>query len=186
MRVYTNHNIIHHDPELEPGQALLFLGSPSRTVTPYDVYARYIAMDARICFMRARIPATIHTCHRRVAHVGYGSGRGGSVRFGDDMIPPDVQAVVAEQDMVVAREAWETYRFRRFLRKPFSIAGDLVYRDGAWKKGDVSGAIRVNALAIAIEIQRPLEDIRKIENFLVRKVKQAASRNEKHQDHVNA
>ncbi|GAA5127192.1 hypothetical protein JIN84_09005 [Luteolibacter yonseiensis] len=86
----TENNLVSVNPVIRDDQALICIGTPSDTVTPYDVYARMIAKDARIAFSRAGVPAAVVTCHRRIASVGYGTGPGGARRFGDDMLPDDV------------------------------------------------------------------------------------------------
>lgn len=163
MNIYTLHNIIHHDPEVTEDQVLIHLGTPSYTVTPYDTYARYIAKDASKAFMRAGIPAEIHLCHRRIASVGWGSGQGGCVRFGDDMLPPDVQAVVAKVDEERAKTAWEDWQARRHFRRPVSVSGALWYESkgdqGIWHRGGTWPYVVRNAIALAKFLGKPWDKL---------------------------
>lgn len=153
MNIYTKHGIIHHDPETAPDESMLYLGTPSHTVTPYDTYARMLEDDARKCFRRAGIAATVVSCHRRIASP-IGSGPGGSRRFGDDMLPPDVQAVVKTSDIETARDAWEEWTFRRSVSRPVSIAGNLTWNGTAWTRGGVWPATIANALALCLALRR--------------------------------
>jgi hypothetical protein len=138
MRIYTKHNIVHHDPEITEDQVMVYVGAPSSSTTPYDVYARYVAKDARIALMRSQVKGEVHTCYRRIASVGVGSGPGGSVRFGDDMIPPEIYVVVDKADETKATCALHEYRRRRYLHKPISIAGNMWYDKGAPVEGTPS------------------------------------------------
>jgi hypothetical protein len=163
MITYTKNNIVHVDPEITEQQVMIYVGSPSHTVTPYDVYARYVVKAARIAFMRRQVPAEIHTCHRRIASIHHGSGPNGSVRFGDDMIPPDIYAVVDRKDEQRAIEALQHFSFRRHLHKPVSVIGNLWYNktaplagtpswshtQGAWITGGTWPYVVDNALFIA-------------------------------------
>ena len=154
MNRYIEHNIMHVDPDVPEGSTLIHLGTPCHTTCPYDTYARYIANDAVKCFRRAGITAEIHTCHRRINRVTFGSGRHGAVRMGDDMLPPDVKALVATTDVQAARDAWEAYRFRRFFLKPVTVVGNMAYVNDAWRKGGTWPYVRENALALAIALKK--------------------------------
>ncbi len=162
MNTYIEHNIVHIDPDVPEGSTLIHLGTPCHTVCPYDTYARYIANDARKCFRRAGIAAEIHTCHRRINRVVVGSGSGGAVRMGDDMIPPDVKALVATPDIPAAEEAWEAYRFRKFFHRPTTVVGDLHYTGGMWRRGGSWPRVCQNALALADALMRPPESIARL------------------------
>lgn len=164
----TENNLVSTNPVIRDDQALIHIGTPSHTVTPYDVYARFIVRDARLAFARAGVSAEVVTCHRRIASVGFGSGPGGAVRLGDDMIPPDVQAVIAIEDASRARQAWEEYKGRKYLQKPYSVIGNLWFdRDaerggtapwfgntGAWVTGGAWSKTILNAIAIAHALGR--------------------------------
>lgn len=153
---YTKNRTLCIDPDTEPGQSLLYLGTPSASTCPYDHYARMIATDARKCFARAGIPATVHLCHRSIVHP-IGSGPDGAVRFGDDMLPPDVQAVVASEDVARAADAWETWQARRYFRRPFSVSGNLVWKGDAWQRGGTWPFVIGNAVALAAALGRSPE-----------------------------
>ena len=142
---------------------MIYAGSPSSSTTPYDVYARYIVRDARIALMRCQVQGEVHTCHRRIASVGVGSGPGGSVRFGDDMIPPEIYVVVDKADKSKATSALYDYRRRRYMHKPVSVVGNLWYNQrapiegtpswshsqGAWVRGGTWPHVIDNAVFIA-------------------------------------
>jgi len=180
MRIYTEHNIVHHDPEITEDQVMIYAGSASSSATPYDIYARYIVRDARIALMRRQVKGEVHTCHRRIAHVGYGSGPEGSVRFGDDMLPPEIYVVVDKEDKDKATRALYDYSRRRYLRKPVSIVGDLWYNNGApvegtpswyhslgaWVRGGTWPHVVANAIFIAQELGR---DTSKLEEYQIRR-----------------
>lgn len=169
---YIEHGIVHVDPPLHEDETLIYLGSPSHTVTPYDVYARYIVKAAVLAFKRAQIDAEVVTCHRRRASVGFGTGPGGSVRFGDDMIPPDVQAIVHTVDAGRALKAWGDYHSRRFFYKPVSVIGNKWYDrswmtpcvtcsggPGGWREGGTWPHVITNAIAIARHIGQSTEKL---------------------------
>ena len=162
MNNYIEHNIMHGDPDVPEGSTLIHLGTPDHSVCPYDTYARYIANAAVKCFRRAGIAAEIHTCHRRINRVPFGSGRHGAVRMGDDMLPPDVKALVATADVPAAEEAWEAYRFRKFFNRPTTVVGKLHYTAGAWRTGGSWPYVCANALALAEVLQRPPETIARL------------------------
>lgn len=153
MNTYTKNGIIHIDPETAADETLFYLGTPGHTVTPYDVYARMIVGDARKCFRRAGILATVTACHRHIAHP-MGSSPGSSVRFGDDMLPPDVQALVKTTDLARVSAAWDEWTFRKYIRRPVSIAGDMTWNGKAWTRGGVWKAVISNALAMCIALRR--------------------------------
>ena len=159
---------MHVDPDVPEGSTLIQLGTPCHTTCPYDTYARYIANDARKCFLRAGIPAEIHTCHRRINRVTFGSGRGGAVRMGDDMLPPDVKALVATADVPAAQEAWEAYRFRKFFRRPTTVVGNLHYTGDAWRRGGSWPYVCANALVIAVALKRSPEAIARLTSYAAR------------------
>ena len=180
MNVYTKHNTIHHDPEITKDQALLYLGTPCRTVCPYDTYARLIAKNARMAFMRGGVQAEVHCCHRRIAALSRGSGPGGGVRMGDNMLPPDVYAVVAAHDLKRAKTVWEDWQGRRFFNRPTSVVGELWYelgeidpqfvkfevRRGTWRRGGTWPHVVANAIALGNFLGR---DTKKIEAYAARR-----------------
>jgi hypothetical protein len=186
MRTYTEHNIVHVDPEITEDQVMIYAGSPSSSTTPYDVYARYIVHDVRIALMRRQVKGEVHTCHRRVAHVGYGSGPGGSVRLGDDMIPPEIYAVVDKEDKDKATCALRDYNHRRYLHKPVSISGNLWYdrgapvegtpswchSQGAWVRGGTWPHVIDNAVFIAQTLGL---DTTKLEEYRKRRARSATN-----------
>lgn len=170
---YNKHGITGSDPVITEDQALIYIGTPDRSTCPYDTYARIIENRARIAFMRAGIEATVVSCHRRIAHVGFGSGPGGARRFGDDMIPPDVQAIVRKEDAERASQAYEDFTGRWMLRKPFSVYGSRWYdKDanapghGAWVTGGAWTRVIVNAIAIAVALRK---DTTKLKAYLLRR-----------------
>ncbi|MFT3991186.1 MAG: hypothetical protein QM680_07230 [Luteolibacter sp.] len=175
----TENNIVSTDPVIRDDQTLIYLGTPSHTTTPYDFYARMLVKEARIAFARVGIPAEIVSCPRRIASVGYGSGPGGAVRFGDDMLPPDVQAIVPQEYEEGARQAWEDHRARKYLPRPYSVIGDRWFdtratrsgpepwfgNSGAWVRGGAWNRTIHNAISIAKALGR---DTGKLEAYLVR------------------
>lgn len=160
MNVYTKHNTIHHDPEITEGQALLYLGTPSHTTCPYDIYARLLAKDARTAFLRGGIQAEVHCCYRRISSLASGSGRGGGVRMGDDMLPPDVQAVVATEDYGRAARVWQEWQARRAFRRPVSVIGNLWWDGSSWRRECTWPHVVTNALALAEFLQRDTKKIK--------------------------
>lgn len=176
MNIYTIHNTIHHDPEITEGQSLLYLGTPSHTTCPYDTYARMLANSARKAFQRGGVKAEVHCCHRRISSVGVGSGRGGAVRMGDEMLPPAVQAVVASEDLERAARVWEQWQARRFFSRPTTVVGNLWYATaaenstfggcGVWRRGGTWPHVITNAIAIAKFLGR---DATKIKAYAARR-----------------
>lgn len=167
MQILEN-GIAGWDPDITEDQALLHLGTPSHSVCPYYTYENLLAKQGRIAFARSPIQAEIHVCHRRINRVGVGSGPGGSVRLGDDLIPADIKAVVAKVDLEAAREVWEDFQRRRYLNKPFSIFGDRWYDStydsasdnkwhqgsGRWRQGGAWPKVIENAIVIATALRR--------------------------------
>ena len=166
MNITTANNSTRHDPEITEARAVIILGSPPSSTCPYDTYARMIVEEGRAVFRRAGIPVEVVTCHRRIASVGFGSGPGGARRFGDDMIPPDVQAVVSREDESRAREVWEEHQFRKYaVCRPFSIIGGKVWTGQAWQSGGTWKFVITNAIATAAALGKP---IGKLENYAAR------------------
>lgn len=172
MSIYIKHNIHHVDPDLEDGQSLLFIGTPSPSTCPYYVYARMIADDAKKAFNRSKIKVSIHICSRRIHHLSHGTGPNFSVRLGDDMLPPDVLAVVATSDLEQAAGIWEAWQARRYFQRPVSVVGDLWYdvdstnpvygTRGLWRRGGTWTHVIDNAIAIARFLGR---DTRRLETY---------------------
>lgn len=170
-RTRTESNLVKIDPLIDDNQTMIYLGTPSHTTTPYDTYARMIVKDARIAFARASIPAEVLACHRRIARVGAGSGPGGAVRFGDDMLPPDVQAIVTVTNADRARQVWADYQKRKYIPKPFSIFDNRWFdrnsevqgsaswfgAGGSWVKGGAWIKVILNAIVIAEALGRKTE-----------------------------
>ena len=181
-RTTTANNLVSIDPVPKDHETLIYLGTPCHTTPPYDTYARLIVRDARIAFARARIHAEVVSCHRRIATVGFGSGRDGAVRFGDDMLPPDVQAIVAKDDEARALRTWTEYQRRKFLPKPFSVLGHRWFNPdanhagspswhgsgGAWVVGGAWIKTIHNAVGIATALGR---DISRLEAYLASRTK---------------
>lgn len=178
----VKNNVVEIDPVISNEQALLFLGSPSHTVTPYDIYARFISDDARIAFARAGIPAKVVSCHREVASLHHGSGPEGMVRFGDKMMPPHVQAIIAKEDGEKARPAWDAFQKRKFIRKPVSVIGNQWYDDTAHNPGTptwhnqgqtgawITGGTWPHVVGNALEIAKALgKNTGRLETYLLRK-----------------
>lgn len=159
---------MHVDPDVPEGSTLIHLGTPCHTTTPYDTYARYIAKDAVKCFRRAGITAEVHTCHRRINRVSHGSGHGGAVRLGDDMIPPDVKALVATADVPAAEAAWEAYRFRKFFHRPTTVVGNLHYTGATWRRGGTWPYVCQNALALAEALGKDASVVARITAYATR------------------
>ena len=100
------------------------------------------------------------------------------------MIPPDVQAVVSKTDEALARETWENYQGRKYLRKPTSVIGTLWYDSEAEKPGTPSWTgnkgkwvrfgtwpkVIENAIAIAKALSR---NTARLEAYQNRKLKKA-------------
>ena len=78
MRQYTEmreHGIIKRVPVLADDECIYEWGTPSSSTCPYDVYER-IMFEPFMMWQKIARPM--------------GSGSGGAIRFGDDMIPSSV------------------------------------------------------------------------------------------------
>ncbi|MFT4176024.1 MAG: hypothetical protein QM627_05155 [Luteolibacter sp.] len=114
--------VVKVSPVIRGDQMLIHLASTSdsKSTTPYED-ARQLKANARTVFARAGIPVVVVICDRLLAKVRSGSGSGpkGRVMPNDDMLPPDVQAIVAAEDAARAQQVWADYRFQ-CLQDPIS------------------------------------------------------------------
>lgn len=159
MNTIQEHGTTRQVPETQADESTLFLGSPCHTVCPYDVYARYIVEDGEKAFRRAKIPVRIQTCSRWKTSVVFGTGPGGSVRFGDAHMPPEVVAVVQTADLERASAAWEAYTFRKCLTRKHPISLGKYWNGAAWIQGNTWGRVAENALEIARRLGKPLDKL---------------------------
>jgi hypothetical protein len=163
-------------PELEEGEVMIFIGSPDRSVVPWDTRAREIRRSACLAFNRGKVEAEVMICNRR-ALGARGTGPGGSRRFGDDHMPPEVWAIVRKQDAGRAEAVWENFTGRQYLKKPFYVHGDL-HQDkrGAWCRGGAWPKVVVNAIFLAGKIGASEDRIARLKAYAGRKYPKAEER----------
>lgn len=156
MTTTTKYGIATTRPDLAPGQAFLYIGTPCHTITPYDRYARLMADDASRALRRAGIPAEVTINFQRLLSPTR-SGPEGAIRFGDDMTPPEVAAIVATEDLDRARDAWETHTLRKYCQKPFHLTRGAYWTGKKWQAGPTWPMVIANAIATACVMQMPLD-----------------------------
>lgn len=163
ITTFTEHNIVHVNPIICSDEVLIRIGSPSSSTTPYDVYARFMHESAVQCFARAKIDAEVHTCHRRINRIAWGTGPEGQRRFGDDMMPPEIMAIVKVENKEAAESAWETFTFRKYgVNKPYCLGHHMWWDGSSWKTGNTWPMVMANAAAIASALRLPFARIDRV------------------------
>lgn len=117
MRQYTNvteHGIIKSVPVLDDDECIYEWGRPSSSTCPYDVYERIMFDSMRKVLSDAGIDFEPFMMWQRIANP-MGSGSGGAVRFGDDMIPSVVCAIVKKSDWQKCDDAQADYIRKTYL-----------------------------------------------------------------------
>lgn len=117
MREYTEereHGMIKRVPVLNDDECIYTWGSPCYTTCPYDVYERIMLERMSDVFSEAGIEFEPFLMHTRIANP-VGSGAGGAIRFGDNMTPASVCAIVKKPDWQKCDDAQADY-----LRKTYA------------------------------------------------------------------
>lgn len=100
-------------PELAPDEVLVVYGTPCHTTCPYDAYERIMAEQAEEAFADARMDVEIVVLHNRAA-AALPTGPGGRRRFGDDMMPGTVAAIVKAHQKEAAQKAVEDHKAKKY------------------------------------------------------------------------
>ena len=82
----TEHNIEEKNPITPDGWEVFDTYTPSHTITPWDYYGMKHVREIRRVLESAGINSQTAQTYRKIIHP-IGSGPGGMVRFGDNMVP---------------------------------------------------------------------------------------------------
>lgn len=82
---------------------------PCRSVTPWDAYGGRRLLVMQEVMQDAQVRSVALVTHRRILSPIKGSGPGGRVRFGDDMLPGIYRTAVHKYDVVAAQKAIARY-----------------------------------------------------------------------------
>ena len=114
MEQYTDARGIRHcvDP-IPAGMVVVEEHTPNTSITPWDYHGLRHAREWKLVLSAKGIPSVV-CVHRRegtrpIGSPG-GSGPGGRVRLGDDMMPSTFRVCVSPSDEAAARAAWGAHR----------------------------------------------------------------------------
>lgn len=114
--VTTEHGIVTTAEPTPEGWVDVLSHAPSSSITPWDSYGRREQRIIGRVLAAAGIECVERVTHRRILHPR-GTGPGGRVRFGDDMLPGVYRVAVKAGDAVAALAAIDAHReaVRRWL-----------------------------------------------------------------------
>lgn len=117
VKVYTEHGIEFRHEELPEGMVEVDVYTQHHTICPDNGHKH--AKEIRQVLNHAGITALCLTTHRKRAVVAVGSGPGGRVRFGDDMMHSTYRVAVRQGDEAAAQTAIAAHKeaVRRWLHE---------------------------------------------------------------------
>jgi hypothetical protein len=107
VRTLVEHGIEYRHEELPEGWAAVDVYEQCHTVVPDHGGSR--ALELKAVLEAAGITARVLTTHRKRASVLIGSGPGGSVRFGDDMMHSIHRVAVPAAEAPAAHQALQDH-----------------------------------------------------------------------------
>lgn len=107
MKTYTEHGVEHRVEEVPDGHVVIDTYNPHST--PWDYHGgKHLREMAAVLKNAGLSPVSLVEHHRRVTP--HGTGPGGRVRFGDDMMPGIYRTAVPVDQEVAAKAALEAHK----------------------------------------------------------------------------
>jgi hypothetical protein len=111
MKTCVKNGIAVREDEILDGFVVVDTYTPCHSVTPWDYYGGKHQREMITVLKAAGIRGIALETKRKVVDP-VGTGPGGMVRFGDDMVPSTYRVIVTAKEENAARAAIANYRYR--------------------------------------------------------------------------